>query len=428
MSQPIPIEAARKQAELCVQILNRVSGEVALGHPADRVTSGIYREHREFGSRDRRFFSNIVFSWFRWRGWLQNPETPSGKDIISAFLLDSDDVHPAIERLAHDSGNTAELQPMGVMSIPEKSRLLARQAGLDCPPRAEQLVPAWTEDSLFYPPEVERNDHLVRCIDAFQSRPPMWLRLKKRASNATVELISKHSASIPVSLPGACALEKRADWENLPTRCKAEMEIQDLASQCVGAVCAPAPGEEWWDACAGSGGKALHLADMMERGLIFATDIRPGILREGLRRVQQGGKSLIKFREWDGRSDPAPGQSFDGVLVDAPCSGLGTWHRNPDARWRTAQETVMKRAAAQLNLLRAAASKVRPGGKLVYSICTITHAETTGVAEDFLKNHSDFRLSGGVHPLSGEPTNGLFWIWPWQAKSNAMFIAVFVRQ
>ncbi len=427
MPEKIPGGAARKQAELCVNILARVNSEVALGHPADRTTSKLYREHREFGSRDRRFFSNLVFSWFRWRGWLLGPENPAARDIISAFLLDADDVHPAIEHLARDLA-MAELQPMGNLGISEKAAALARRDGRERPPSAAKLVPEWTAARLFNPGDIGEEAHFLRCIEAFQARPPMWVRVKKRASATTLELMSQLSAPVQGAPASARALLKRADWENLPGRARAEMEIQDLASQCVGLICDPAPGQDWWDACAGAGGKALHLADIMGRGRVLATDIRSGMIREGLRRAQQDGAKMISFREWDGHADPAASRLFDGVLVDAPCSGLGTWHRNPDARWRTADSTVTERASGQAALLAAAASKVRPGGRLVYSVCTLTRDETEGVAGEFLKSHPEFRSAPGIHPISGEQNDGMFRIWPWQAQCNGMFIAAFTRE
>jgi 16S rRNA (cytosine967-C5)-methyltransferase len=111
------------------------------------------------------------------------------------------------------------------------------------------------------------------------------------------------------------------------------------------------------------------------------------------------------------------------VLVDAPCSGIGTWNRNPDMRWRTAAADVAAKAAVQREVLARAARGVRPGGVLVYAVCTVTAAETTDVAGGFGRSHPDFAAEPVAHPLTGERQVGVFWIWPWDGPCDGMFCA-----
>jgi 16S rRNA (cytosine967-C5)-methyltransferase len=223
-------------------------------------------------------------------------------------------------------------------------------------------------------------------------------------------------------IAGAIRLQGAPDLERLST--EVPFGIQDLASQCVGWICAPARGEHWWDACAGAGGKSLHLADLMEQqGAILATDVRPGSLDTLRRRAQGRRRNMITCRAWDGTRDPAPGQCFDGVLIDAPCSGIGTWARNPDARWRTTESDITRRRVVQEQLLLAGADKVRPGGRLIYAVCTLTESETQAVIAGFLGARPDFQLEPTPHPLTSRATPGQIWIWPWEADSNGMFIA-----
>ena len=119
------------------------------------------------------------------------------------------------------------------------------------------------------------------------------------------------------------------------------MEIQDLASQAVGLACDPDPGERWWDACAGAGGKALHLSALMQgKGLVVATDINESKLKETVRRARRSPFRNVTTKVWDGKHVAGKPGSFDGVLVDAPCSALGTWRRNPDARWTLDREAI----------------------------------------------------------------------------------------
>jgi 16S rRNA (cytosine967-C5)-methyltransferase len=116
------------------------------------------------------------------------------------------------------------------------------------------------------------------------------------------------------------------------------------------------------------------------------------------------------------------------VLVDAPCSGVGTWARNPDARWRTDEKSIRSAAKRQRAILSHAATAVRPGGRLVYAVCTITRAETIDVVEAFNAQQPDFELVPFPHPLTGIETAGTVFIEPWQARCGAMFIAHWQRR
>jgi 16S rRNA (cytosine967-C5)-methyltransferase len=209
---------------------------------------------------------------------------------------------------------------------------------------------------------------------------------------------------------------------------RGELEIQDLASQAVALACDPDPGERWWDACAGAGGKALHLAALMGgKGVVVATDTHPGRLKEAVRRARRSPFRNLTTKEWDGRHVAGKPRSFDGVLVDAPCSAIGTWRRNPDARWTLDRQAIPRLAELQGDLLRAASSGVKPGGTLVYSVCTLTPTETVVVVRNFLDAHPEFQLDPFPHPLNESPTDGTLLIWPQDADTDAMFVARMVR-
>jgi 16S rRNA (cytosine967-C5)-methyltransferase len=170
----------------------------------------------------------------------------------------------------------------------------------------------------------------------------------------------------------------------------------------------------------------LHLADLMQdSGTILATDIRSSTLDENRRRTQQAGVKSIRHQAWDGKQDPAPTQLFDGVLLDVPCSGIGTWARNPDARWRLSPERITELTELQFRLLEMAAPKVRPGGTLIYATCTLTDAENEKQIDRFLATHPDFATDSMSHPLSGHPcSTGRLWIYPWDGPAcNGMFMA-----
>ncbi len=415
----LPLKVVRKQAELALPLIRQMEEAViSQGQPADQTLRRYYREHPEFGSRDRRFFSALVFSWFRWRGWL----TPaSAARCAMACLLDVLEPHPTVTFLAEQS--EINPQPAGALSMEEKARQAGRWLGTP-PPSVEKLVPGWLPAQLYVPADLEAVHHGRQCIQAFQRRPPTWIRTELNARARVTAMLAQQA--IPACphprLAGAISLQGAPDLERLAAG--GSFEIQDLASQCVGWICAPGRGENWWDVCAGAGGKCLHLADLMEQqGAILATDVRPGRLDALRQRARGRLRSMITCRTWDGTRASAPSQLFDGVLIDAPCSGIGTWARNPDARWRTAADDSPRRQAVQQQLLLASADQVRPGGYLVYAVCTLTTAETQTAIAGFLDARPDFQLEPTLHPLSGRPTPGLIWIWPWEADSNGMFIA-----
>lgn len=421
----LPPKAARKQAELAVPLIRQLEEAVRQGYPADQTLRRHYREHSEFGSRDRRFFSALVFSWFRWRGWLA-PLEPAR--CAMAYLLDAVEPHPAVTLLAEQSGfSRLNPPPAGALTVEEKAKQVAHWLGTP-PPTIECLVPNWFPTQMHIPKDAEPSAQLLQCIKAFQVRPSTWIRVEHGAYERVSAALAHYAipACSHPQLGDAIRLQGSPDLERLST--EVAFEIQDLASQCVGWICAPVRGEHWWDVCAGAGGKSLHLADLMEQqGAILATDVRSGSL-DALRQRARGLRNMIACRVWDGTRDPAPGQCFDGVLIDAPCSGIGTWARNPDARWRTTEYDIAKCRAIQEQLLLTGADKVRPGGRLVYAVCTLTEAETQAVVNGFLNARSDFQLEPITHPLTGRQAVGQVCIWPWEADSNGMFIARMKRQ
>ena len=413
---------AKRQAIICLELARETDRLVVeRRQSADRVLAGFYRRHREYGARDRRFFSNAVFSWFRWRGWLK---TPTNENITVAILLDATEIPPPLKYMVeHSALSHFNLKPLGQLNLKDKAAGLQNLLKGDRP-GIEQLVPDWLSGHLYFPPGIEPERHLVRCIESFQVRPPTWLRLRSDQRNEMLHSLTKMGIEIgthpfieqAVFIKGA----KNCDLSQLRGA-----EAQDLASQCVGMCCNPKPGEQWWDMCAGAGGKSLHLADLMDdKGLILATDIRPSILDQLSKRSKRNNYRSIRTSVWNGIADPAPNKYFDGVLVDAPCSGIGTWHRNPDARWRIFPEQIRDYADIQANLLQIAATKVKSGGRLVYSTCTLTTIENTDVIGRFLERQKEFHPENILNPLNRKQSNGLIWIWPGEMNCNGMFIAV----
>ena len=205
----------------------------------------------------------------------------------------------------------------------------------------------------------------------------------------------------------AVKLKRGADVASLPGYREGLFAVQDEGAIAVGEVVAPAPSEEVWDVCAAPGGKTTHLAQMMKgSGRVLATDVneeRAAMVTENASRL---GLENIEVRVLDAtRADL--GRSFDRILIDAPCSGLGTIRRNPDLRWNHRPDDIPKMAERQALLLEAAVKHLRAGGVLVYSTCTLTKEENEGVFSEFLKKHPELAPDDPAGP-SGQGTKRLF--------------------
>ena len=410
-----------RQADLLVEILGRAQATVAEGSPLDYYLSHFYHDHPEFGSRDRRLFSGTIFSYFRWKGWIDLAASTAEAACIFANLLESGDVHPALKNLAVRTGlPDIVLTPMGPLSPYKKAIELNRITGIAY--SLSQLVPDWVIPML--------GPDSIRLLEAFQTPPPTWLRVNPADRDSVMTALQQQgteSTAHPV-VASALSVRRGINLRAFPRPVRDRLEIQDLASQLTGLICGPRPGERWWDACCGSGGKTFHLAALGGASVsLLATDIRPTILNELTRRMGEKRITGITTALWDSAGHPPPEGAFDGILLDAPCSGTGTWHRNPDARWRTTQETVAKLIRIQAQLIRACATRLKPGGIMVYATCSVTPDENEKIINQFLSDSPGFKLAPFINPLNGNPCDGRLRINPWENFCNGMFIARLTR-
>jgi len=272
----------------------------------------------------------------------------------------------------------------------------------------------------------------VEWLRHLQREPLLWIRTRRGAEESVAKRLG-HCTPAPV-LPGlnsplsAFSYAGAKDLYRTPEFQGGEFEIQDLASQLVGHACAPQPGETWWDTCAGQGGKTLHLADLMQnKGMIWASDRSLRRLAKLKERAARAKVFNYRSEPWDGDAKLPTKTKFDGILVDAPCSGVGTWQRNPHARWTTTPKDVIELAAVQTRLLNHVAGSLKPGGRLVYSVCTLTRTETTGVAEAFNAVHPELEPVPVFASQSSAPHFSLI-LRPEELHANGMFIAAWRRK
>lgn len=428
-----PEVLARAAAEIAAEVEHAVANDQAR---ADRVLARCLKRRRDLAPPDALFISQATFALFRWRGWIE----PLGLETIEArlevaLLLEEPEVPLPCRVWARSRGIDPQ-RLFGLGDAPDwkaKSEGFRRLVGGGRHVVADpwRLFPPWFRQHITVPPGASPiPQRLAGFLFALQKRPALWIR----AQGTDPEKLWKEMRAQGLNpwvhrrMLDAARLGPEVDVYHLPAFERGQLEIQDLAAQAVARVCDPDPGERWWDACAGAGGKALHLAALMTgKGLVVATDVHDYKLKETVRRARRGPFRNITTKAWDGRRVPGKTTSFDGVLVDAPCSAIGTWRRNPEARWNLDEAAIARLAAVQKEALDKASAGVRVGGRLVYAVCTVTPTETSRVVQDFLAKSPGFQLDPFPNPLTGESTDGTLMIWPGEADSDAMFIARFVR-
>lgn len=361
----------------------RVLASVTPQLPADAALRKYFYGHAYLAPHLRRNVSRGVFIYYRWLRWL-NTKDSFQTQAAQALQLDA--------RFKKDPNSI-------------KPEALAARA-----------VPAWLGSEIDLTPDYLRQ---------LQREPALWLRARPGKAHHLAKTLG-HAQTTPHA-PDAVHYTGEKDLFRTAQFHEGEFEIQDLASQLVALAAAPLAGQTWWDACAGEGGKTLHLADLMQnKGLIWATDRNERRLQTLKRRAARAKVFNFRAATWDGAERLPTKTKFDGVLIDAPCSGTGTWQRNPHARWTTTIDDVRELAATQTALLEHAVPAVKPGGRLVYAVCTLTRSETTAIAEAFTAAHPEFKPAPLALP-GREPANAIH-LWPHELNANGMFIAAWTRQ
>lgn len=203
--------------------------------------------------------------------------------------------------------------------------------------------------------------------------------------------------------------------------------VQDASAQLVSHILNPQPGSVVLDVCAAPGGKTTHLAELMQnQGQIWACDRTPSRLRKLNQNVQRLGVSNIQVWTGDSRQLPDEIPAADSVLIDAPCSGLGTLHRHADARWRQTPAKVEELSILQLELLQTSAQRVKPGGQLLYATCTLHPQENEQLLAHFLASSPNWRIkpiqTEIPHQSANKPGTGIK-IWPHQGNMDGFFMA-----
>ena len=390
------IPALRLQATL--DLLSEIESDP---RPADAVTSGWFRARRHFDDRDKGAIIDLLYGLLRHRarlGWwldrLGNADSPRNR-LLAWLTLAEGTAPDQIKRLF----DGAKFAPAAV-TAPE-SALLAGLRGCtmvhpDMPEEVRLECPTWAVAAL----RKRFGQAFGTEMTATLEPPPLDLRvnpMKSTREGALQDLKAMGLRAEATKLaPQGIRLRERLSLARLPGLKTGEIEIQDEGSQLVALLVDAKPGDRVVDFCAGAGGKTLAIAAQMQnKGHVIACDVNQARLKRGAERIRRAGLHNVETRVLTSETDQWVKRhkgGFDRILVDAPCSGTGTWRRNPDARWRAPDLGLNGLLALQARILASAARLVKPGGRLVYATCSFLSEENEDQVSAFLAAHPAFRL------------------------------------
>ncbi|WP_454796828.1 RsmB/NOP family class I SAM-dependent RNA methyltransferase [Novosphingobium lindaniclasticum] len=385
---------ARVQA--AIEILDQVIAAArANGAPADRLIGDWFRTRRFAGSKDRRAVRELAYRAIRACG--EVPET--GRAAMLRVAAEDREVAALFDGTGHSPATIVAGEPVA-------------EAG---------LAPQWLVER-FAASGVAAAD-----AAALLDRAPLDIRVNtiKAASLALPEGGERSVAANGWRYPPETRIEQSAAYV------QGAIEVQDTGSQLTCEVVAARAGETIMDLCAGAGGKTLALAAAMDNsGALVACDTDRTRLSRLAPRAERAGATGIETVLLDPGKELQALQRFagaaDAVLVDAPCSGTGTWRRNPEARWRLTEAQLGRYVATQSRLLDIAAQLVKPGGRLVFVTCSLLDEEGAKQAEGFLKRHPDWSAAMPDLPV-GTPRGPGLRLSPWHDGTDGFFVARFER-
>ncbi len=415
----------------------------ATPRPADAVVSAFFRARRYIGSKDRVAVAEMVYAILRRHArlswWLEREgvePTPRARVIANAILAEGMDKALLVRLFDGAKFAPAPLDP--------DEQRLARALEThtlehpQMPERALAECPEWAEGPL----RAALGDRFLPEMRALLEAAPLDLRVNPvkadRAKAAATLARARVTAEPTRWSPWGLRVQGRPPLAQVDAFKEGMVEIQDEGSQLVAFAASPKPGMQVVDFCAGAGGKTLALAAMMNnKGRVVACDVLEGRLKRAAERFRRAGLHNIEPHPIASARDPwvkRHKRKFDRVLVDAPCSGTGTWRRNPDSRWRPLGPGLSELVPLQAEILDSAARLTKPGGRLVYATCSMLPEENEEQIARFLETHPDF----AVKPIAevwaeeglGEPPGGggpYLRLTPARHDTDGFFAAVMTR-
>ncbi|MBS0298987.1 MAG: RsmB/NOP family class I SAM-dependent RNA methyltransferase [Proteobacteria bacterium] len=396
-----------------------------LEYPADTILRHFFRDNPMLGAQDRAFIAETVFGILRHRFFLESLiKLLTPRALVLAYLV------------KFQGMNLRELTPL--ISETEVKWLAEIKASKpDTQPLAIRAeFPQWLVEKL--QPGMPDSDILELGL-SLQQPAPLDLRvntiLAKR--NEILEIFQQEGITAQatpyspcgIRLSGKPAINRHALFLS------GKIEVQDEGSQLLGYLLAPKRGEMVVDFCAGAGGKSLLLGALMNsKGRLYAFDVSEKRLNNLKPRFKRSGLSNLHAQRIANENDSKVKRlsgKIDRVLVDAPCSGLGTLRRNPDLKWRQSPHSIEELKTKQAAILSAAAGLLKPGGRLVYATCSLLPEENQAIISDFLATHPQFTLLNCSELLAQQKipldTGEFLQLLPQRHQTDGFFAAALTR-
>lgn len=385
----------RGTSEAVVQSLKLIFEE---NRYADKVIEKVLKQNSRWGSRDRRFIAETTYDIVRWYRWFRELGQAKGTDfwkLLAVWCILSGIDLPAWEEFGGIS----------------RDEVLEREKRQGYSRKTRESIPDWLDE--LGEKELGK-DRWEKELVALNEIAPVVLRvntLKISKVALRSQLAEDNIGTIVLErYPDALVLEERQNIFGSPAFKDGLFEVQDAGSQAISPFLRLSPGLRVIDACAGAGGKTLHLAALMgNKGRIIAMDTEEWKLDELQKRARRAGVSNLEARVIDsGKTIKRLANSADRLLLDVPCSGLGVLKRNPDAKWKLSNEFIEKIKELQQHILSDYCDMLKAGGLMVYSTCSILPSENEKQITKFLSGRNDFELLEEKHILPSEGFDGFY--------------------
>ncbi len=452
--------------------------------PADQLMQQYFRARKYIGSKERKYISELVFSHLRnklladycaddiYRAYpddspnlmyystglivtniigFEHPDTPKPFDTLSSMpaiiSVNQDNFYELVkEALAEVAGCDVRTAGCYVKSAIERFENLREQVEIvktngflheeDYSLLSSYFsMPEWITRKIFAHYGVYTS---FRLLQSLTYPAPVNLRINSMMSSqpSVVAELDKMGIETEVNpmVPSGLVINKRVKIDDTDLYKSGIIEVQDCGSQVISFVLDPQPGKSILDACAGAGGKTIHIACIVnDKAEITASDVDLMKLKEVMKRANRASLYSINTMLIKNEKEPPYDKAFDYVLVDAPCTGMGTVRRTPVIKLKLTERNLRKSSEKQLQLLNLYAGYVKDDGVLVYSTCSLMPEENEQVVEKFLRDNSDFRLAENLnaefekHNIKIESTKGFITLMPHTTGSDGFFVAKFIK-
>lgn len=391
----------RLHKNLVAAVFEALETSFGKGYYADKVIERILKSNPKWGARDRAFIAETTYEIVRWWRYLWElyGKTPSlkRKELNRIFGL--------WWRLqGYDLPEWHGFEAVQDMDLKAAKKSLPNDVGV------QQSFPIWFDELASKDlgkdwPEIAKNLNIPAEVTIRTNT----LKTNRRDLKSLLKAEDVPTMDFPLNDIGLILKERKNTFRN-PSFQNGMFEVQDGGSQLIAPFLRVEPGMRVVDACAGAGGKTLHLAAMMNnKGSIIAMDVEQRKLNELKKRAKRNGVHNIEIRHIDGsKAIKRLKGSADRLLLDVPCSGTGVIKRNPDTKWKIQPEHLERVMAIQKNILNDYSQMLKPGGLMVYATCSILHAENENQVKDFLERRDDFKLIEDKRVNPSKDTDGFY--------------------